>query len=57
MKHLYEGKVNKKIEKKEKCSICGDMYEFKSDDLSCPSCFNGCCDPSYHNGEACDGSC
>jgi hypothetical protein len=41
--------------KKNKCKICGKEYE--ENDLYCPICYNGCCDPSYHRGEACDGSC
>ncbi len=43
--------------KEELCNICNKVYEAEHEDSSCPICFNGCCEPGYHNGEACDGSC
>ena len=44
--------------KKVKCEICDMEFEAKSDESVCTNgCFIGCCDPGYHKGEACDGSC
>lgn len=44
--------------KKKVCDICGKEFLVTSDESVCDNgCFSGCCDPSYHNGEPCDGSC
>ena len=55
MKHLKEKHNKTEKIKQIKCSICGEMYEIENGE--CPRCFSGCCDPAYHNGEPCDGSC
>ena len=47
-----------KYPKKRICDICGKEYTANSEESVCNNgCFSGCCDPSYHNGEPCDGSC
>ena len=49
----------KDLLKKIKCYLCGKEYEVEEyiSEPNCPDCFNGCCDPSYHQGEPCDKSC
>jgi hypothetical protein len=39
----------------EKCPCCGEEYEVGTSPRC--TCYSGCCDPSYHDGEPCDGSC
>jgi len=55
---MKEEEKEKTTMKKEICSLCDKEYEIEEyiTEPSCPDCFNGCCDPNYHDG-ACDGSC
>lgn len=50
-------KEEKEKNKKEICSICKKEYKVESEYSECPDCYAFCSDPSYHNGEPCDGSC
>ena len=49
----------KKEAKKETCLICKNEFTVEAyiSESACPDCFNGCCEPGYHNGRACNGEC